>query len=380
MQDDRFERHLAEWLEEGPFEAPDRAVPAAVTHAQAHPRRRLSLRRLARAMTIRVGSTADPLVRGPARLTALGAAGAAVVAVVLIAAGGVFLLRPVPDRTAIGWPPPTAAPTPTPPVSVVATSVCHQVDPGTTSSVTSSTGDVTQRREVEYGCTLASADPRLQGNATFTLNADERADGSADIWGSATIGTDGGGWDGFWIGTVDAGGTVYRIEAGYQGTGGYESLRLGTSQVSEELSGTIDGTIADVGTPPTASEPVITGASCLTLSGPVSGSASQGRGARLKCSVQSADPRFVSDLESIVANGDERADGSATIWGTATLSNAGGMWQSTWQGSVEAGYTTHRMDGVAVGSGDYAGLEYHFSQIGASDLIVRIGNVIPVSP
>ena len=212
------------------------------------------------------------------------------------------------------------------------------------------------------------------------LNADERADARADIWGSATIETDGGGWDGFWIGTVDEGGSIYHVQAAYQGTGGYEGLRLATSQASGDLGGTITGRIEDVDTPPAASEPVITGASCLTLSGPVSGSASQGRGARLKCSVQSADPRFVSDLESIVANGDERADGSATIWGTATLSNAGGMWQSTWQGSVEAGYTTHRMDGVAVGSGDYAGLEYHFSQIGNNGLLVRIGNVIPVSP
>lgn len=52
-------------------------------------------------------------------------------------------------------------------------------------------------------------------------------------------------------------------------------------------------------------------------------------------------------------------------------------WTASWTGTVEAGYTTHRMEGVSIGSGDYAGLEFRWSQIGTPGLIVQVGTIGP---
>ncbi len=370
MNEDRFEQRLADWLDDGPFEAPDRALAAAFAHADAHPRPNGRLARLSRAVTIRLRRTGELPDHGPTMLRAVAALGAAAILVAVVAGGGVLLLGHGDDRSSIGQLG----------VAETATSVCDQEDPGTTTTSPTAAGDVTQRRAVVFACALTSRDSRLEGSATFNLNADERADGGADIWGTARIENGDGAWQGYWVGTVDSGNTIYRIEAAYLGVDGYDGLGLRTSQASDGLDGRISGTVAHLDELPPESAGVITGSSCATrVLGTTSevGAVAQTRGSVLSCTVDATDPRLATGAERVVANIDEGADGSATMWGSGTLTNDGGAWQETWQGTVEAGYTTHRMTGVAVGSGGYAGLEYRYSQIGTTDLLVRIGDIEP---
>lgn len=377
MYDDRFERQLAEWLEEGPLDAPDRAIVAAIDHARAHPRRSFGLARFASGITARL--TPAPWLSRRARpewLTAFAAVGAAAILVTFVVGGAALLFQRGLDRSTISGP--VATPTAVPIVS--ATSVCDEVSPGLARTVVTPTGDVRQRRAAQIGCTLTSGDPRLEGRLRVELNTDERADGSADLWATATIDNASGSWRGYMTGTVAQGNTTHAIEAEYVGSGGYLGLRLRTSQVSEGFDGTIRGTISSVGAPPASTESIITGSSCTTRDTGTTvkvGSVAQTRGVVLLCTTDAADPRLASDSERVVASVDERPDESATIWGTSTLTNAGGMWSSTWTGSVEVGYTTHRMTGVAIGSGGYAGLEFRFSQIGSAALVVRIGTIEP---
>jgi hypothetical protein len=56
---------------------------------------------------------------------------------------------------------------------------------------------------------------------------------------------------------------------------------------------------------------------------------------------------------------DQRADLSADMWGTFTLTNEGGTWEGEWTGMIAKGGTTHYMLTDATGTGDYKGLEYH---------------------
>jgi hypothetical protein len=368
MHEDRFEQRLADWLEEGPFEAPERTRVAAFAYADAHPRRNSGIARLARTVTIRMRRAGELRDHGPAVPRAVAVLAAAAILVAAVAGSGVLLLGRGDDRSSIGQLG----------VAETATSMCVQEDPGTTTTRPTATGEVTQRRGVVLACTLTSGDPRLEGSATFNLNADERAGGGADVWGTARIENGVGAWQGYWVGRAESGSTIHRIEAAYVGVDGYDGLGLRTSQASDGLDGRISGTVARLDALPPASASVITGSSCaVRVLGMISeqGAVTQTRGSVLSCTVDAADPRLAAGAERVVANVDERPDGSATMWGSATLTNDGGAWQETWEGTVEAGYTTHRMTGVAVGSGGYAGLEYRYSQVGGIDLLVRIGDI-----
>ncbi len=370
MHEDRFEQRLTDWLDDGPFEAPDRALVAAFAHADVHPRRNGRLARVVRAVTIRLRRTAAWPGDGPTMLRAVAVLGTAAIVVAVVVGSGVLLLGYGNDRSSIGGLG----------VAETATSVCDRENPGATTTRPTAAGEITQRRGVVLACTLTSRDPRLGGSATFNLNADERADGGADVWGTARIENGGGAWQGYWIGTAEPGTAIYRIEAAYLGAGGYDGLGLRTTQAGDGLDGRISGTVAHLDQPPQTSAGVITGSSCATrVVGTTSeeGAVTQTRGAVLSCTVDATDPRLAAGAERVVANIDERADGSATLWGSATLTNDRGAWQETWEGTVEAGYTTHRMTGVAVGLGGYAGLEYRYSQIGTPGLLVRIGDIEP---
>jgi hypothetical protein len=56
---------------------------------------------------------------------------------------------------------------------------------------------------------------------------------------------------------------------------------------------------------------------------------------------------------------DRRADLSADMWGTFTLTNAVGVWRGEWTGMISKGGTVHYMLTDATGSGAYDGLGYH---------------------
>ncbi len=271
---------------------------------------------------------------------------------------------------------PTPAPLATPPVWVTASTTCPESAPGSEWRV----GDVTHLRGILITCTNTSSDARLDGVATVDLNLDLREDESADMWGSATIETDGGTWRGYWLGTVDEGYTTHHMEGVYLGSGGYEGLRLRTSQTSDGSDGVITGTIEAVAALPTAGPTVITGAGCSTADPGTTtqvGEMTRYRGVVLECgpSVPS-DPRVASELERIVFDMDEQADGSATMTGTGTLANEGGTWSGSWTGTIAVGSRTHRMEGVYTGTGDYAGLQFRWSQIGEGPYI-RSGAIVP---
>lgn len=395
-REQQFEQHLADWLEEGPFLAPDRPLEAAFAHAEAHPRRRVhlvgawrgALRRL-HLVDLPVG---EPL---PARIGAFAAVGAAAVLLVGIAGGSAILLTFNPGGPAPGGPavtespPPTtappASPTPTPapvavpPVGATIEGHCVVDDPGTTTT----SGNVTRYRGIVHACEVTSSDPRLEGSATILIRVDERADGSADTWGEATIiATDGGTWSGPWRGSLEPAGTAWSTEGFYEGRGANTGLRYRYSQTSEDgLNLRASGTIEAVDALPAAAT-LVRSETCTTSvfgTQEVVDGVTQYRDMVLSCgSIRSSDPRLAAASERVVINIDKLADGSATMWGTATIENDGGTWSGAWTGTVDVGYTTHRMAGSYAGAGGYAGLEFTYAQIGEQwSPFVLIGTVGP---
>jgi hypothetical protein len=109
----QFEQRLADWLEDGPFNAPDRAIDAAVAHVRAHPRRRRLLGGLWRTVMSRMQPA--PFPSSPHRSWVTAFAPVAVVAVVALAVvgGGALLLNRSPASQPAGAPGAAASPAPT---------------------------------------------------------------------------------------------------------------------------------------------------------------------------------------------------------------------------------------------------------------------------
>lgn len=110
-REDDFELRLAEWLEDGPFSAPDRAIAAAIDHARTHPRRRLlqAVFRRSAMSDIHAAPGASRRFLHFGRAFAVGLAAVAVLAIVFVS--GVALLAN--RQAATGGPGPAATPTPT---------------------------------------------------------------------------------------------------------------------------------------------------------------------------------------------------------------------------------------------------------------------------
>jgi len=308
------------------------------------------------------------------------------VAIVLIVAAGGFLLAggfgdqpadvaapvvtdatPTPALTMSPAPPSpitSTTPLPTPPVAVSGEGSCSTVSDGSTSWQ----DPIAQYRGVVLKCTTTVSDPRLDGGVIVHASIDERPDRSADIWGTDTIITDAGQWTGPWAGTVDAGYTTHHIAGVYVGSGDYEGLRLRYSQVTDDygkyqLTGMLETTDA---IPPEGATVVIGASSCTNISQGSQtqvGDILQYRGVVFTCTGPSSDPRF-DGPRRVTVDIDQSPDQSATMSGTVEIDTAGGAWTGPFTGTIDAGYTTHRMSGVLVGSGAYAGLELRYSQIG----------------
>lgn len=388
-REERFERRLADWLEDGPYDAPNAVIDAVFEHARTHPRRRIGPSRLWKAVKRRV-HPAEPVPGEPhaGLIWTFAAVGITAVLAVATVGGIAALLNGNPSGLPVGGtgatpgptPPstPTPAPLATPPVWVTASTTCPESAPGSEWRV----GDVTHLRGILLTCTNTSSDARLDGVATVDLNLDLREDESADMWGSATIETDGGTWRGYWLGTVDEGYTTHRIEVVYLGSGGYGGLRLRTSQTSDGADGVITGMIETADALPATAVAIVTGSECVTVS---PGSTTQvGEITRysdvvLECGPNvSSDPRLDAEVERVVIDIDRLADGSGTMTGTGTLTNDGGTWSGRWTGTIAAGYTTHRMEGVYTGTANYAGLQFIWSEIGEGPLFVRSGAITPI--
>ena len=130
------------------------------------------------------------------------------------------------------------------------------------------------------------------------------------------------------------------------------------------------------GTPVSVSDSFIceqTAAGTETMSGDLH----QYRGVTMRCQHDSAsDPRIRGVQESEVSI-DLRPDRSADMWGTYRLTNVDGSWEGNWTGTVAAGYSTHAMDGVASGTGSYAGLQLSYHVTGDGRYFTLTGTISP---
>lgn len=71
----------------------------------------------------------------------------------------------------------------------------------------------------------------------------------------------------------------------------------------------------------------------------------------------STDPRLDGTFEQVI-NYDLRPDGSADMWGTGTLTNAGGTWEGPWTGVIARNGGIHYLLQTFTGTGGYEGLVY----------------------
>ena len=92
--------------------------------------------------------------------------------------------------------------------------------------------------------------------------------------------------------------------------------------------------------------------------------------------VDASDTRLAGDLTLVYAVEEDLSDNSARIWGSESLVNPDGASICPWEGTWDAGWTTHRWTGTVKGSGDYAGLEYQFTTIGEYPQFIQVGEIV----
>ena len=356
-----IEQRLADWLEEGPGEAPDSPIAAALAHARAHPRRRWSVAGHWR--TFMSGTNMSQVKPGAPQAGWLYAA-AAVLVIVVVVAGGYGILQSTNPGAGIGGPAsvaPTATPRPTATPSPMAIAVtgsedCRQMQEATTVVV----DDVKQSRGYEFECTAKNSDPRLAGEGTASLNWDDYPDGTEIMWGTRVITNDGGSWRSVWNVKTRTDATTMAFPAVFVGEGGYVGLVAALDVVvAVPGPGSFSGVV--VPAPPT----LIGHETCVTDNAgtetPLEGFTAY-RGVRMTCTDTMSDLR-VSGTGRNEISIDMRLDGSADIKGTYVLSTEDGTWEGYWAGTVDEGYTTHRVESLLVGTGAYEGLLYRLNLV-----------------
>ena len=350
-----IEERLADWLEEGPAWAPNRPITAALAHARAHPRRRWSMAGHWR--TLMSGTNLTQV--GPKAPQGWLYAAAAVFVVLVVVAGGYGILQSNNPGSGVGGPTspeptasllPTASPTP---VTGTGSESCTQVKEETIVQV----GDVKQSRGTKYECVARNSDPRLAGPGTASMDWDDYPDGTEIVWGTRVITNDGGTWRSVWSVTTTTSAQVMAFPTVFVGEGGYAGLVASVDVVIGASSWT------SVVMP--APETITGHETCVTT---VEGTeaALDGitayRAVQLTCTDTMSDPR-VSGTGTNEVSIDMRADESADIWGNYTLANDDGTWEGYWAGTVDEGYTTHRVETLLVGTGVYDGLLYRLSLV-----------------
>lgn len=384
-REDDFDLQLARWLEDGPFEAPDRPITAAIEHARTHPRRRLFSALWRSAMDSMHLTPVKPRNTSHAGRSLAVVAGTVAVAVVAVVAGAILLGRPgsEPAPGAVLQPTPVATPAPTPtpastpttaPVAVTGTLSCS-LTAGTQTTV----AGVTQVRGLAADCSGRSlSDARVRGTQRHAVSIDVRADGSADHWGTTTIAGDAGGWAGTFTGIIDKGYTTHRTAALLSGTGAYAGLQFRYFSTSDDEGSTwtVTGTIETVPsfepTAPVTSPVAVTGTdSCGAGWGGTttrSGDVTQVRGMGLSCFESLSDARVGDHAggSTRMYDCDAYADGTGDCWGTGDVWNRGGHWYGVWTGTVNAAQDMSVI-GAWIGAGGYAGLEWRATGISPHD-------------
>jgi hypothetical protein len=248
-----------------------------------------------------------------------------------------------------------------------------------TGHVDTQSGGVTRSRGGQLRCGTTSADPRLAGTMSIFWSIDRRGDGTGEAWGDATLRTGNGRWSGPFSGSVDPDGTQHLTGALF-GAASYAAQRLVFTQVGTSEAFVIQGQVEPVDAPAAAGEVVVRRLTCVSGGDlgtesvdPAGVSHVQGRS--MTCAADASDPRLAGEL-TLVAQINEQPDTGARIDGTESLANTGGAWIGTWDGTYDAGWTTHRWTGTVKGSGDYKGLEYRFTTIGEWPRFIQIGEVV----
>lgn len=260
-------------------------------------------------------------------------------------------------------------------------------------------GDVVQTRGRALVCTLTASDPRMAGTATLVYNADQPTDGDTEAWGTIRVETADGVWNGMWLGTVQPWGDAqrYLLTGMLTGSGGHDGLRVRWTLDNKEGNGVssgldlahtplrLDAVLETVDTIPRNGSTLIGGS--LSCSDVETGTATevdgvtQARDWVIECSgTVGSDPRLVGLARSTL-NADQQADGSARLWGIEEIRVDGELrWSGDYSATVAVGYTTHHLEGVDIGYGPYAGLEYHWTTIGDPDWgYVTSGRIVSAS-
>jgi len=375
-----FEQRLTDWLEDGPMEAPDRALEVAFAHARSHPRKRTFAVGLWRAAMNRIHlAEVTPGQPHRSRLTTFAAVAAAVVIGVAFVGGGALLLSggpagpgrggPVaasPTPIATVAPTPSPAPTPTPtalPPGAVATTGTQAACSSTVEGPETTVDGMSQKRDAVRVCTDTQSDPRVSGTNTLTFNYDEHPDGTWTYWGASRLTNDDGSWTGVYDGLGPNDYTA-TMNVYLKGEGGYAGLQYRGTAVLGGAVTPLEGTIEPLGpVEVTSSETCTEKEPGDTREFAVPGldgtpvSVSETIGGVNICTRTASDPR-VAGTSTVSFNMREAADGSWTYWGTAVIENAGGSWTSVWDGSSVPGSGTATLASRAVGVGGYAGSTY----------------------
>jgi hypothetical protein len=373
---------MVEWLEDGPSDVPVAALEAAVAFARAHPRRLRSARGLWRVVMTRLHLIeVTPRSSGGRFNFALGPTVVAVVAVAALVGAGLWLggglTTPGGDVNPTATPTLSPTPTPTPPIETTrptagptawvlppgwasGSQVC-EMRPGATSATVDG---IIETRGTIYDCTTTSEDPRLSGTAVVTSSSDELEDGTWLGWGTQDTTNADGSWSGAYAVTSTATATSMAFDSVALGSGAYAGLEV-LYHVVMYGSGAIDidGIVVPVGTEVTGTETCsVTRAGHALGVGDITAT----RGLEMSCTDTMSDERL-SGARTLDVSVDTRADDSADLWGTSIVTNDGGTWEGFFFGTVDPGYTTHRVRSLLRGAGDYEGLLFRLEVAGTGD-------------
>jgi hypothetical protein len=99
------------------------------------------------------------------------------------------------------------------------------------------------------------------------------------------------------------------------------------------------------------------------------------RGVAVRCADTMADARLTG-TRTLELSIDQRADRSALLWGSAVLETVEGAWEGFFSGTVDPGYTTHRVKTLMRGTGAYDGLFFRLEIVGDGTDFDLTGEVI----
>lgn len=362
-REEAFELELAEWLEDGPFTAPDHIVTAAIQHARTHPRRTaLRLAFWRRTMSeIHTAPLTERRRLHMGRGLTVGLTGLAIVLIVAIASAALVIPRVL---TVATTPPPSAAVTGT-------ITIGSLLDKGTTTGVGE---DIDQVHGKKFDADWTGNDPRIVGASAFVENTetflsygfasnDKFGGAPTKTWGTITLTGPQGTWTGSFAGLIEKYGNQ-RLAAVLLGSGAYQGLEYRfTAMSSTGARFDTAGAIEPVPSQPlnSSANTQVMGTDTCGAMNPLPSPAQPGgavsavRNVSQTCTVKTNDPRVNGTAARHVGEY-WNMSGDITSWGTSQIVNDGGGWTGVYEiamlGDIE------QTSFAYVGSGGYAGLRF----------------------